>query len=68
LFLETDIIKMLKLFIKNFHQTVGISICFSSLRIVPLLIWGRPHTGGSQEKRKESFNLTIKYMMSIFPF
>ena len=41
------------------QQTVGLRIdtqtlCSSSRRPVPLLVWGRLHTGASQEKRKEA--------------
>jgi hypothetical protein len=37
-----------------FQQVVGIHMCTtSSRRLVPLFVWGRLHTGVSQEKQKE---------------
>ena len=66
MFSETDIINMLDFLIDNicvmfggcvFQQIVDIPMgpnCSSSRRLVPLFVWGRLHTGASQEKRKEA--------------
>jgi hypothetical protein len=58
----------MKVFNKQLEHFDDISFQKQFGRIRVFFFLGRPHTGGSQEKRKESFNLTIKYMMSIFPF
>ena len=36
------------------RHTYGYKLCSSSRRLVPLFVWGRVHTGASQEKRKEA--------------
>ena len=41
------------------RHTYGCKLCSSSRGLVPLFVWGRPHTGASQEKR--SFNFTFRY-------
>jgi hypothetical protein len=56
-----------------FQQTVGIPMganYSSSHRFVPLFVWGRLHTGASQENWKEvflsqSFNSTCRYIHDI---
>jgi hypothetical protein len=49
----------------NFWQhTYGYKLCSSCRRLVPLFVWGRLHTGASQEKEKKlarSFNITFRY-------
>jgi len=44
-------------------------LCSSSRRLVPLFVWGRLHTGASQEKRKKnlarSFNFTFRYIDDV---
>jgi hypothetical protein len=66
-FSETDIFNMLEFLIDNIfcyvwwtcfstdsRHTYGCNLCSSSRRLVPLFVWGRLHTGASQEKRKEA--------------
>ena len=36
------------------RHTYGYNLCSSSRRLVPLFVWGRLHTGASEEKRKET--------------
>jgi hypothetical protein len=36
------------------RHTYGYKLCSSSRRLVPLFVWGKLHTGASQEKRKEA--------------
>ena len=50
-----------------FQQNMGTN-CSSSRRLVPLFIWGRLHTGASQEKQKklpQSFNFTFRYIYGV---
>ena len=50
-------IDMLKFLIDNIFVIFGrrvFQLCSSSRRIVPLFVWGRFHTGASQEKQKEA--------------
>ena len=63
---ETDIFNMLEFLIDDIfvifggrvlqdsRHTYGYQLCSSSRRLVPLFVWGRLHTGASQEKRKEA--------------
>jgi hypothetical protein len=41
----------------------GYKLCSSSLRLVPLFVWGRLHTDASKEKR--SFNFTFRYIDDV---
>jgi len=36
------------------RHTYGYKLCFSSHRLVPLLVWGKLHTWASQERRTEA--------------
>jgi hypothetical protein len=36
------------------RHTYGYKLCSSSRRLVPLFVWGRLHTGASQEKLEET--------------
>ena len=48
------------------RHTYRYKLCFSSRRLVPLFVWGRLHTGASQEKRKEtSPNFTFRYIDDV---
>jgi hypothetical protein len=57
-FSETNIFNMLELLIDNYLlclvDVFFNKLCSSSCRLVPLFVWGRLHTGASQEKRKEA--------------
>ena len=82
-FSETDIINMLEFvfywqhicylwwtcFSTDSRHINGYKLCSSSRRLVPLFVWGRLHTGASQEKRKEalaqSFNFTFHYIDDV---
>jgi hypothetical protein len=39
------------------RHTYGYKLCSSSRRLVPLIVWGRLHTGASQEKHKETSSI-----------
>jgi len=43
-----------RFFSTDSRHTYGYTLCSSSRRLVPLFVWGRLHTGASQEKRKEA--------------
>jgi hypothetical protein len=50
------------------RHTYEYKLCTSSRRLVPLFVWGRLHTGPSQEKRKKlcrSFNFTFRYIDDV---
>ena len=47
------------------RHTYGYRLCSSSRRLVPLFLWGRPHTGASKKNEKKiarSFNSTFRYI------
>ena len=51
------------------RHTYGFHLCSSSRRLVPLFVWGRLHTGASQEKRKEALiSFFAIYIFKWCPF
>ena len=50
------------------RHTYGYKLCSSSRRLVPLFVWGRLHTGASQENEKRlarSFNIKFPYIDDV---
>ena len=47
------------------RHTYGYKLCSSYRRFVPLFLWGRPHTGASQEKRKEA-SPTLQFHVPLY--
>ena len=79
-FSETNIINMLEFYWQHIYpwwtffstdsrHTYGYKLCSSFGRLVPLFVWGRRHTGASQEKYKKklarSFNFTLRYIDDV---